>query len=166
MQATCGTELDFLLHQLDWSLGQPLVHGDRCWADRVGRTLDRLAGAFDQHVKEVVRPGGVLEQIAEADVLPFTAEAREAAQLRRQQQLIGARLHSTATQLRGALGLFPPPGDSADVPDAPRQDQDTRAFMLFKALEPCIADVLADLSACLAIERSLLQAGSAAGEER
>jgi hypothetical protein len=165
MRATSGTGVDFLLEQLRWSLGQPLIHGDRAWAARVGRILDRLASAFDAHVNEVLRPGGILEDIAGAGLLPFTAEAREVARLRQRHERARERLLCAAAQFRGALGLFPPSAHSSEDGEPTRAAQATWAYSLFRALTPCVADVLADVSACVAAERSLLGLASEASEE-
>jgi hypothetical protein len=165
MRASHENGLDFLLHQLAWSLDQPLVHGDRSWATRIGRTLDRLASAFEEHVKDLDRPDGVLEQIGGTDVLPFTTEAQEAAELRRREKLIQRRIASAATEFHGALGLFPSAEEPAEENARSSDVQDTHAYVLFKALEPCVADVLEDLATCLDDEQSLLQMASVGEEE-
>jgi hypothetical protein len=166
MRSSPGTGLDFLLEQLRWSIRQPLVHGDRAWADRVGRILDRLATVLDGHVHAFQRPGGTLEQIGGDGLLPFTEEAREVAGVRRRQQRVRTRLHSAAAEFRAALGLFPPlaesPADSGTIEPL----QETRAYLLFKALGLCVADILVELEACLADERSLLQTESVTNSQR
>jgi hypothetical protein len=157
MRSSPKAGLDFLVKQLRWSIRQPLVHGDRAWAVRVGRILDRLSTAFDAHLQEFQRPGGTLEQIGGDGLLPFTTEARELAGIRRRQRRVRARLHYAAAQFSAALGLFASLADSPADTGAIEPLQETRAYVLFKALEPCVADVLVELETCLAAERSLLQ---------
>src|SRR5262249_38583933 len=142
------------------SLDQPLKSEDRAWAVRVGSTLDRLSKAFDKHVDVVARPGGDLETATGFDLLPFTEEERKGSSLRNQLQLLREKLQCVAAEFGCALRLFPPHGDQLPGVVTTGDVQDTRAFLLFRALELCVRDVLTEVRACLAEERSVLQADS------
>jgi hypothetical protein len=157
MRATLDTALRHLLDQLSWSLDQPLNYGDRAWAVRVASSLDRLSGVFDKHVNAVTRCGGDLETVT--GLLPFTDDERKGAELRQRLQLLREQLRCAAAEFRGALRLFPPSDDHLASAVATDNVQETRALLLFRALELCVRDVLAEVRACLAAERSVLQEG-------
>jgi hypothetical protein len=157
MLRTPGAALDYVLDQLAWSLDQPLRHGDRAWAVRVARALVRVAEAFEVHLDEIVRPSGGLRSVAAWDLLPFTAEERKGADLRQQLVRLREQLRYAATEFRGALGLFPPKGDRVTGADRTGELQDSRAFLLFRALDLCVRDLLSEVRAGLAAECSFLQ---------
>jgi hypothetical protein len=159
--------LEFLLDHLRWSLEQPLRHGERDWATRVGRALERVAKVFDDHVEQTEGPGGLLTEVADACLLPFTAEAQQAATVRRQHESLRTKVRCVASQFRDALGLFPPQDDGARVATTDIDEvQEMRALRLFRALDPCVGDILAELDACLSAERSLLEAQAAENGKR
>jgi hypothetical protein len=157
MLQTPRAALDYALDQLAWSLDQPLRHGDRAWAVRVARALVRVAEAFEEHVDEILRPSGRLRSVAAWDLLPFTAEERKGADLRQQVVRLREQLRYAATEFRGALGLFPPEGDRATGADRTGEVQDSRAFLLFRALDLCVRDLLSEVRAGLAAECSFLK---------
>ena len=75
MRRTGQPELDFLLDHLRWSLDQPHAYGQREWAGRLARALDRVRDAFDRHINLVERPDGLLAHLADPEQLPFSEEA-------------------------------------------------------------------------------------------
>jgi hypothetical protein len=145
-------ELDFLLDQLRWSLGQPHVYGQREWVTRLARALDRVRDAFDCHVNLVAGPEGPLAYIADPEQLPFSEEAQQARRLLREHAALRGCLELLVAQLRGGLLLFPAPDPvPAALPEA-------GAYRLFDALAWCVGDLLEALDAHLAAEAKLFGA--------
>ena len=161
MRRTGQPELDFLLDQLRWSLAQPHVYGQREWAGRVARALDRVRDAFDGHVTFVQAPGGPLAHLADPEQLPFSGEARQARRLLREQAALRGCLELLAAQLRGALLLVPAPEKGA-----PEALAEARAYRLFDALGWCVGDLLEALDAHLAAEAKLFGAAGPARDLR
>jgi hypothetical protein len=157
MRRTGQPELDFVLDQLRWSLAQPHVYGQREWAARLARALDRVWDAFDRHVNFVEASGGPLDHLADPEQLPFSEEARQAQRLRREHAALRGGLELLAAQLRGALLLFPAPEQGA-----PEALPEARAYRLFDALGWCVGDLLAALDAHLAVEARLFGAAGPA----
>jgi hypothetical protein len=159
MHPTGQPGFEFILEQLRWSLGKPLAYGDREWAERVARGLDRLGDAFDRHVGLVQGPDGPLDHMAGAEQLPFTEEARQVQRLRHEHEALRGRVALVAGQFRGALQLFPAP-DGKEPPLTPDIPAEARAFRMFEALGACVADLLAALEAHLAAEDALAGVGA------
>jgi hypothetical protein len=157
MRRTGRPELDLLLDQLRWSLGQPHVYGQREWAIRLARALDRVRDAFDRHVSLVEAPDGPLALIAQPGRLPFSEEARQARRLPGEHAALRGCLELLAAQLRGALLLFPAPEKLA-----PEALPEARAYRLFDALGWCVGDLLDALDAHLAAEAKLFGAAGPA----
>ena len=149
MRRTGQPELDFLLDHLRWSLGQPHVYGQREWAGRLARGLDRVRDAFDRHISLVEGPDGPLAHVADPMQLPFSEETRQVQRLLREHTALHGCLELLATQLRGALLLLPAPDP------APEALPEARAYRLFDALGWCVGDLLAVLDAHLAAEGKL-----------
>src|SRR5262245_44524229 len=149
MRPTGQPELDFLLDQLRWALGQPHVYGQREWTGRLARALDRVRDAFDRHVNLVEGPDGPLAHIADPRQLPFSGETQQVQRLLREHAALRGCLELLAAQLRGALLLFPAPDPAREaLPEA-------RAYRLFDALGWCVGDLLDALDAHLAAEAKL-----------
>jgi len=156
MRRTGQPELDFLLDHLRWSLDQPHAYGQREWAGRLARALDRVRDAFDRHINLVERPDGPLPHLADPEQLPFSEEARQAQRLLREHAALHGCLELLAAQLSGALLLFPAPDTTTEaLPE-------TRAYRLFDALGWCVGDLLAALDAHLAAEEKLFGAAGPA----
>ena len=153
-------ELDFLLDQLRWSLGQPHVYGQREWAARLARALDRVGHAFDRHLNLVEGPNGSLPDLADPEQLPVSEEAQQARRLLREHAALRGCLELLVAQLRGGLLLFPAPDPAREaLPEA-------GAFRLFDALGWCVGDLLATLDAHLAAEGKLFGAADPARDLR
>jgi hypothetical protein len=160
MRRTGQPELDFVLDQLRWSLGQPHVYGQRNWAGRLARALDRARDAFDCHVSLVEARDGPLALIADPEQLPFMREAQQVQRLLHEHQALRGCLELLAAQLRGALLLFPAPDP------APEALPEARAYRLFDALGWCVGDLLDALDAHLAAEGKLFGATGQARDLR
>jgi hypothetical protein len=159
MHPTGQPEFEFALDLLHWSLTQPLVYGERAWAGRVSRALDRVRDAFDRHAGLVRAPDGPLAQVADPRLLPLTDEAQAVQRLARDYLALRDRIELVAAQFRGALLLFPAPAAAAP---APEPLPEVRAYRLFDTLGSCVADLLAALDAHLAAEKTVLGPGPGA----
>jgi hypothetical protein len=157
MSQASEPSLKFLQDHVRWCLSRPLVYGERDWANRVSRALDRLAEAFDLHIEQWDAPGGPSRRLADPSLLPFTPEAHQVAQLRTQHAALRARLHGVAAQFRNALALFPPHLDTSLRDPAADDVQEVRVFRLFGVLDPLVGDLLADLDAHRAAEEQALE---------
>jgi hypothetical protein len=157
MSPTSEATLEFALGHLRWSLDRPLVYGDREWANRVNRALDRVADAFDQHVESVEGPDGWFAHFTDPHLLPLTQEAQQMARLREEHVLLRDKIRCLVAQFRNSLLLFPPHLEASLRGTAAGDPQEAQAFRLFRALDLCVAGLLAMLGEHLAAEESLLQ---------
>jgi hypothetical protein len=156
MSPTSEATLEFALGQLRWSLDRPLVYGEREWAARVSRALDRVADAFDHHVESVEGPDGWFAQFSDPHLLPLTDEALRVARLRQEHVLLRGKIRCLAAQFRNSLLLFPPHLEASLGGAAAGDAEDAHAFRLLRALDPCVGDLLALLAEHLAEEEPLL----------
>jgi hypothetical protein len=78
MLPTEDAALALAIERLEWALGTPLGRDAQPWCDRVSRGLAQVTTALERHAAQVESPGGWVAQVAQRDLLPFTATARQA----------------------------------------------------------------------------------------
>lgn len=157
MQQSSDSTFAFVLEHLRWSLDQPMVFGERHWATRVMRALERVTEAFDQHVQFQEASDGPFDQLADTGLLPFTPEVQHIAWLRASHQRLRAQLHGITAQFRDALLFFPAAMETSPDNATGEGLQEVRAFRLFGVLEQCARDVATQLHQHLVLETSLLR---------
>jgi hypothetical protein len=145
--------LEFAVSRLRWCLNQPLVCGGRDWGACVYRALQQLGEGLERQVELLEGADGLLAQIADPSLLPFTEEAKRARELRAQYNRLRQQIQAVSIQFRDALLLFP--CDSGVPEDG---IADARAFRLYGVLGCCAADVLNAVEEYRTAEASLLGA--------
>jgi hypothetical protein len=106
--------LAFAADRLAQVLAQPVRCGEIDWGRRVQRALAGFRQALERHAAMLEAPDGLLGQIADRSLLPFTAASQQGARLRDQHVALTHATRLLEQQAEAVVGfwdLLTPPGE-------------------------------------------------------
>jgi hypothetical protein len=159
------TALVSVVGQLRWALTLPRRCGDDEWGERLEHLLARLQQALERHAAFMESADGLLNQVADPMLLPFTKLIRLAGELRQQHRDLCDRLCSLRRQLRGLTHEAGTDVDSDEANGCPRAEE-MRVFVGLGAICRLSGQLLTDIETHLAREAGLcgVTEGSESGD--
>jgi hypothetical protein len=163
MFRTNETTLASATGRLRWALAVPRRYGDAGWGQRVGRALASLQDALDRHAAFIEFPHGLLSQVADPALLPFTRLIRRAGELRQEHQSLREGLRGLGRQLQGLTRDRITEVESGGSTTDRLREEAIRVFTGMAAISRQAEKLLADIEAHCAREADL--GGETVGRE-